>query len=71
MSRYNNGSFNHYGATIMKDRLTDTQAEKLGKELVNMLNLKKNKQDRYNTSWGDKTLIGLGHTIHRIVFEQQ
>ena len=55
----------------MKDRLTDTQAEQLGKELVNMLNLKKNKQDRYNTVWGDKTLIGLGHTIHRIVFEQQ
>ena len=55
----------------MKERLTDTQAEQIGKEVVNMLNLKKNKQDRYNTSWGDKTLIGLGHTIYSIVFEQQ
>jgi hypothetical protein len=51
----------------------DIEAAIIGLRIVNMLNLKKitvkDKEDRYYTDWGDKTLTGLGRCVERIVRE--
>lgn len=51
-------------------RLTDEQAEQIGLEVIKLLNFKQTKEEkaagRYNTSWGSKTLKGLGLVIQRI-----
>jgi hypothetical protein len=56
--------------------MTDEQAAKLGAKMIEVLQLRPSKRRpghpdaRYDTSWGDKTVTGLGHTIARIVAEQ-
>ena len=51
------------------EMLSEQQARKAGEQLVEMLCLTKNKDGRYNTSWGNKTLEGLGRSAQRIVVE--
>lgn len=46
--------------------LTIEQQDKLGKIIAEIFNIKKNKQNRYITSWGDKTPFGLVETLLRI-----
>lgn len=50
--------------------LTDEQAEQLGLEVVKLFNIKQTKAEkaagRYETSWGTKTLKGLGLVIQRL-----
>lgn len=41
--------------------------EQIGTQLVEWLNLKKNKKGRYNTKFGDKSLEGLGASMKRII----
>lgn len=55
----------------MTDKLTKEDLENIGQTVVDLLNLpKKRSNGRYNTSWGDKTLMGLGATIVRVVEEK-
>jgi hypothetical protein len=49
-------------------KLTDSQAETLGNRVAELLGLK-TCNGRFNTAWGTKTPIGLGHTIARLVEE--
>jgi len=44
-----------------------TKEEQLGKKIVEILNLKKNKNGKYNTTWGNKTMLGLGATMITIM----
>jgi len=41
--------------------------DQLGEEIASIFHLKKNKNGRYNTMWGDKTAIGLLNVVYRIV----
>lgn len=54
-----------------KMNLTDEQAEQIGLEVVKLFNIKQTKAEkaagRYETSWGPKTLKGLGLVINRLV----
>jgi hypothetical protein len=43
----------------------------IGQEVALLLSLKISKQGRIKTSWGDKTFIGLGAVIQRIVEEEK
>jgi len=40
--------------------------ENLGMEIVKLFDLKPDKSKRYNTTWGTKTLLGLGRAVHNI-----
>lgn len=42
----------------------------IGQKVSELLNLKINKQGKVKTSWGDKTWVGLGASILRIVEEE-
>lgn len=55
-----------------------TQAEKLGEKIVELFKLKKLRQDTnkygisyYKTSWGNKTLEGIGNCVFRLVEENE
>jgi hypothetical protein len=53
-----------------------TQAEKLGKKVVELFNLKEDKSEKYNpkrykTSWGNKTMEGVGQCVFRLVEENE
>jgi hypothetical protein len=37
-----------------------------GEQIALMLGMKKDKQGRYATTWGNKTAIGLSRTINRL-----
>jgi len=47
--------------------LTIEKQDQLGKEIASIFHLKKNKNGRYNTMWGEKTTIGLLNVVYRIV----
>ena len=47
---------------------TNSRNEQIGEAVIRLLNLKV-KDGRVNTSWGNKTVIGLGASIDRIVSE--
>jgi hypothetical protein len=51
------------------EMLSEQQARKVGEQIIEMLCLTKNKDGRYNTSWGSKTVVGLGRCAQRIVVE--
>jgi hypothetical protein len=57
----------------MNQSLTDEQAAKLGQRVIDVLELKplrrKLDEPRYDTAWGNKTAIGMGRTIARLVAE--
>ena len=43
--------------------------EKLGEAIVELLSLKIKSNGRIETSWGDKTLEGLGATVERVAWD--
>ena len=43
----------------------------VGYEIAQMLNLKFDKEGKCKTSWGTKTVLGLGACINKIVEEQK
>ena len=47
--------------------MTDAEAKEVGKELANFLALTPGELGRYKTTWGTKTLEGLGRCVERIV----
>ena len=53
----------------MTTMFSEDEARKVGERFVDMLGLTKNKAGRYTTTWGDKTLEGLGRCVQRIVEE--
>jgi hypothetical protein len=54
------------------ETLTNEQALNVavGQRVAELLFLKVNKIGRLKTSWGDKSIIGLGATINRIIEEE-
>jgi hypothetical protein len=50
--------------------MTDEQAEKLGQALIHLLGLCAKRNGRIDTAHGDKTPIGLGRTVLRVVEEE-
>lgn len=52
-------------------KISDEQATLRGEEIALMLGLKINELGRYNTTWGDKTPLGLFKTLSRVMFEQR
>ena len=51
------------------EMLSEKQARKVGEQLIEMLNLTKNANGMYNTSWGNKTAEGLGRAVQRLLVE--
>ena len=49
--------------------LNGDNAENLGKAIINLFSLRQNEDCRYDTSWGDKTKLGIGRTVLRLVNE--
>ena len=48
--------------------MDDEQAVKVGEEIIDLFDLKHiGKSDRYRTTWGNKTAMGLGYSINRIM----
>lgn len=45
--------------------LTEKEQEKRGKEIIKLLGLKMKKNGRVDTTWGDKTPLGLYRTLER------
>jgi hypothetical protein len=50
-------------------KLNDKKAEAIGVAISEMFKLHKNVDDRFDTTWGDKTVEDLGRSILRIVAE--
>ena len=55
------------------DRQVNNEAHlsRVGNKIATVLDLKKNKYDRYNTTWGGKTDLGLYRTVNRILQEDR
>jgi len=51
----------------VSETLNEKQIEKLGSEVIKLLFLKVKKNGRVDTGWGDKTPLGLGHTLLRFI----
>lgn len=51
--------------------LTMAQAQQLGKEIAEFLNLKESdrKEGTFETAWGRKTQLGLGLSVQRMIKE--
>ena len=49
--------------------LTEQQANELGRAIEKLLNLKENDVERFDTSIGDKTRVGLARTMIRLIDE--
>lgn len=47
----------------------DELADKIGKELAEIFNLKQNKDGFYQTTWGSKTSVGITRIAARIIQE--
>lgn len=47
----------------------DSGKDQRGRELANMLGLKRKKNNRYDTAWGEKSELGLRLSIERVLFE--
>lgn len=47
---------------------TVEQQDQIGKQIAKLLMLKKSKtnKERYQTTWGDKTAIGIFNTVNRL-----
>jgi len=46
---------------------TEEELKAIGESLINMLNLKVKKNGRVDTSWGDKTPLGLALSVKRVL----
>ena len=56
---------------LRKTETTETQDANLGRAIAEMLNIRKHPAtDRFYTTWGDKSEIGLALSIKRLVEEQ-
>lgn len=51
----------------MSRELEAQMYESIGEELAEFFQLDKNSIGRYDTSWGDKTLQGLGRSVERVI----
>lgn len=51
------------------EMLSEQQARLVGGHIVELLVLTKNKDGKYNTTWGHKTLEGLGRCVQRMIEE--
>ena len=49
--------------------ITDFEAMQVGKAIAELCGLKEGKDGRYKTSFGDKTVIGLGRCVERVMVE--
>jgi len=49
--------------------MTDEQIKVLGELVAEMLDIVPNQKGRYETNWGDKTALGLGASVLRLVNE--
>ena len=49
--------------------ITEYEAMQVGKEIAALCGLKLNKEGRVKTAFGDKTLVGLGRCVERVVIE--
>lgn len=49
--------------------LDDYTAMQVGKQVAELFNLKADKDGRYNTSFGTKTLVGLGRCVERVMHD--
>jgi hypothetical protein len=47
--------------------ITDTERERRGRMLAAVLQLRMKPNGRYDTTWGDKTPVGLFVTVERIL----
>jgi hypothetical protein len=56
--------------SIEEKKMTVDQEQKVGEEIVRLLDLENDDDGRYKTSGGTKTEIGLCRTIQRIFDEQ-
>lgn len=50
-------------------RADPRQLRAIGQAIVDLLDLKKNSDGRYDTTWGTKTTLGLGSCVQRIMEE--
>lgn len=46
--------------------MTDLQAARIGQQVANLFSLKADERGRYETSWGSKTVEGIGRIVERI-----
>lgn len=49
--------------------ITENELIARGNALIELLNLKVKKNGRVDTAWGDKTPLGLYHTVLRVINE--
>lgn len=56
---------------MVQSKLTKTEAEKIGRNAVDFLNLVVASDNRVKTSWGTKSIEGLGRSLERLVVESQ
>lgn len=54
---------------MTEGKLSTNTDKLLGEDLISMLSLKVKKNGRVDTSWGDKTPMGIGATVRRVVNE--
>lgn len=51
------------------DEIERRQQQLAGEKLIEVLQLRRKANDRVNTTWGDKTAMGLYLTVKRIIEE--
>lgn len=49
------------------DKFTEEQYQQLGLQLVHLLGLKVKKSGSVDTTWGIKSMVGLGRTVERLI----
>ena len=66
----------HFAGGLFEQRFPAEFAEvkrrenhRKGEKLIEVLGLRRNAADRIDTTWGDKTALGLYHTVKRIIEE--
>jgi hypothetical protein len=47
--------------------LSEEEQAKYGEEIAGLLMLRKKRNGRYRTSWGDKTALGLFRTMTKVI----
>lgn len=46
--------------------MTDLQAARVGQQVAQLFNLQADERGRYETTWGSKTIEGIGRCVERI-----
>jgi hypothetical protein len=47
--------------------ISEAHAQVVGMRVIGMFNLQKNDKGRYDTDWGEKTVEGIGRSVHKIL----